>query len=501
MSAEAMEIIQHPKPTISEIEIRAALAAMGIQLPVRIEYDRPIVEVGEVQQLSATMFFDRIDGKPHFAKVAGKAIRCSCRGKNCAMVRKVRALVRPGDYPYSNARRRPAPTILYPCVGPPERCWTEATRRRHAYLVMESRSMELAMQLCLRLHDPPVHRRQRRPRIPLAHRAYMLLARANLRLTDAQLIQWLRTDAGAIRLGIRKSPCVNTLVRIAKDRRILAAFRRALRLTVAPVRKIETVGCIDQSGRPTIMVANYLESKWGHYKSRIKRNKTKIAEHLVVGRLTGIVAAFNVTMDYGRGSADAVHLRPLLRAACGGLTSLEVLVGDQAYGSQGNGRACQRAGVQLATAAKMNEERSGPGWPFSLSEMAIFEQEFPVEFEEIMGPRSRAETAPSRSKRRNPFYRRRRRKTDVLAPVPVEKTDSEETICNLPDRDLFRLVRRAERAVGVARSIEAAAIQIMDNMRALVMLEHLYDDKVNFEANHAFEPMRTIRQCDLVTAA
>jgi hypothetical protein len=365
---------------------------------------------------------------------------------------------------------------------------------------MEDRSMELALQLCLQVQEPRTLKRKRRPRIPLRHRMYMLIARSNLRLTDAQLIQHLRKDPGAIRLGI-KPPCVNTLVRIAKDRRVLVALCNALRMTARPVRKIETMACIDQSARPMIMCDNYLEAKWGHYQSRIKRNKVKIAEHLIVGRLTGIVAAIDVTMDYGRGSADAPHLRPLLRSACRSLTGLEALSGDQAYGAAGNGRACESASVQLVTAQKSGENRIDPGWPFSLREMAIFEDSFPVEFEEIMGPRSKAETAPSRSKRRNPFYRRRRRKTDVWEPEPTKKADSEETLCDLPDLDLFLLLRRAERAVGVARRIEAFAIQVSDNLRALVMLEHLYDDRVNFYADSAFEPMRIVRQQDIKIAA
>jgi hypothetical protein len=499
--ANVAALVQKPKPTIGETQIRAAIKELGFSYPIRFEFERPAIEPSDAfEVLTPTMFFARLDdGRPgHFVKRIGiRRWRCSCRLENCAGIRLIRSAVgSDGKRPYSGARRRPATIILYALSQR-----KESTRRMHAYRDMPWRTMQIAADACrLILETRPGTKKKRRPPIPLRLRAYMMIAKATLRKTYDELIDWLKTDPGAESLGMKKAPCKNTLCTIAKDDLILPALRELLRRVALVARLIEDMALVDSTGRPTVMADNYLDKKYGGRKPRTRKARPQIAEHLFAGMATGLVGAVDVTMDYGLGSADAPHLRHLNLVGCDAFPGVRVELGDKSYGTKGNGYACERAGIKLMTVARAHEDRSTAEWPLSMREMDAFEREFPDEFEDLFGFRSLIEGAPSRSKRRNPFYRLRRRKSDVLVPEPA-RSMSDETLCDLPDEDLFPILERAEKAVGAARLNEALAIHVGDGLRTLVVMEHLYDDIVNFAANHAFERIRTVRQKDLRKAA
>lgn len=504
MVASAQRAQQRRQTLEDEAEIRAILLSHNIPLPVRWEpaevLDPEAPTSGTFRDEGNGVYLHLASGEKSWHKVQKKkgAWTCSCpkwkkqRKVDCQHIKRVQQETESGG-PYSTARRRPPAKYIYP-EGEPK----EGTRRFNAYRAMPTRVPELFEELCQMIDEPVEEPRRGAPSVPLRVRAYALLIKSYFRLTYAELAARLTTDPAVQRLGwMRALPIsINTLCSsIAIDPRLEDVFDRMIPDTASVGRLIEEMGALDSSGLPLIMVANYNESKHGKVRKRKGRRFLKV--HWLVGVITGLIAAVDLSLESGYGSGDAPHLRGLTRRAKQVFTLMKRLLADKAYGADGNSKACVLLKVLLITRERSGEDRST--WSESAAQVAKLERERPAVFNEYYRMRGKSETTPSRVKRRNPHQRLRRRTFETQDAVAIQTSD--EAMCDWPDEKLSAVMDAALKSVGIAQRNEAKAMAVAANVRAGVMLEHYHDDRICYPASTAFRPIRTVKESELVGGA
>ncbi len=179
------------------------------------------------------------------------------------------------------------------------------------------------------------------------------------------------------------------------------------------------------------------------------------------------------------------------------LTSAKQIVGDKAYRSQGNAKWCEANDLDLITRAKSNEDRASAKWTESVREIAKLENEQPEAFKRLYGQRSVIEAIPSSTKRQQRFCRLRKRVADPTVTVSAATDPSESALTSRPLEELLEIVRKAEEAVGAAPCNEILAIHLIGNLRKIVTLEALHDQRVRFVPGFVFEPIPTVWLDDL----
>ena len=78
---------------------------------------------------------------------------------------------------------------------------------------------------------------------------------------------------------------------------------------------------------------------------------------------------------------------------------------------------------------------------------------------------------------------------------------SESALTSRPLEELLEIVRKAEEAVGAAPCNEILAIHLIGNLRKIVTLEALHDQRVRFVPGFVFEPIPTVWLDDGGTSA
>lgn len=135
----------------------------------------------------------------------------------------------------------------------------------------------------------------------------------------------------------------------------------------------------------------------------------------------------------------------------------------------------------------------------SAQRLTHFEREHQREYKEVYRYRSKAEGTPSRIKRRNPYIRLRRRKKDMGPVYPVLPPKAK--LGDQPEPIIKHALDAATVAVGTARENESLAIMIVANLRALIVMEKLLDQRVTFKVDMQFNPPTTWREIDLPDVA
>jgi hypothetical protein len=486
-------------------EVRVALARLDIPLPVRfVPAARPDLEPKMllVEVCGNGIYLVRSTPDGRAKKVQEKKFEwtCTCiawgkaRGVDCNHIKWVKDFLRNGA-PYSNASRRDCIRYIYA-----EGRKVENTRRENAFIDMPTRVPEIFRALCSRIARS--FPRVGRPAIPLAVFAYALLMKCYRRCTYAELSALLHRDPNVEVLGWKQSTpiCVNSLSTRLADSRLVNEWFEMIRREARTVRLIETEAAVDSSGLTLVQVANYNEEKHGGApRSRKRRPYLKI--HWLVGIITNIISAVDLSLHMGLGSGDAPHLRGLHRVAKAVWQLLRRSTADKIYGTPGNCRAIEAMKIILITRAKRNEQRDDvEKWGKQAGEVAALERDDEVAFQNAYRFRNKSETAPRRYKGRNPHQRLRRRKADIdRGPAPFMGSD--DTLCDLSDERLQEVIDWAFAGVGTAQANEALAAVVVENVRAIVTLEHLHDDWVDFRTDFAFEPIRTVTEEELGLAS
>lgn len=483
-----------------EASLRIMIEARGLNYPVRIRMaplpadpnDKP----DEIENCGNGVFLIRSASESRFYKVQKIDTKwtCSCakwrksRGLNCQHIDKVRAQLDNQKIPYATARRRPATRIFYP-----NGALTEETRRKQAYADWPTRCPQLFEELCRQIIEPVGARpKGGAPSVPLRLCAYALLTKVQEGLTYPQLAHRLSSDRAVQRLGWMKARplSVSTLCAMFADERLVEVFKTMIETTAKTGRQIEDTAIIDASGLPNSLAANYNEEKYGGRRKR--KGRTYLKPHWVTGRVTNLIPFVEFTLDYGRGSGDAPHYRGAARETKRIWTSLKRMLGDGSYGTKGNYAASERLGVELITREKTNERRSK--WGGQAAKIAKMQNEETDDFKELYRFRSRGETPPARIKGHQSFQRLRRRVVDTILPDdPIE----DDVLCDLADDELEAVMKSARNAVGKGQANEAYAQIVAGNVRDIVVLEHLHDERASLAAGSAFTPIVTIDEADL----
>lgn len=490
------------KTKSTEAEMRELLAAQKIDFPVRIrmaeqpDTDKP-AESEEIQHIGNGVYLYRDLATSRFQKIQKlpEMWTCSCakwkkqRKIDCQHIDKVRAWREGRSMPYATARRRPATRIFY-AEGTP----SESTRRKKAYESMPQRCPEIFEELCRQINEPVIaSSKGGAPPIPLACRAYAFLIKVQFRFTYAELSNYLLSDRAMQRLAWMKATPLgqSTLSAICADPRLADEFKRMIYATAHTAHRIESVGIIDASGLPNSLAANYNEDK--HGKRRKRKGRTYLKPHWVSGRDTNLIAFVEFTLDYGLGSGDAPHYRRAAIETKRVWPLLKEMLGDAAYGAKGNIEASSRLGIEFITREKRHENRKD--WGGKAAEIADLQHNRPKEFNEHYRFRSRGETPPARIKGHQSYQRLRRRVHDTV--LPKDASEEDRILCELPDNELFEIIDFACSAPGRAQVNEAHAQIVAGNVREMVMMEHLHDERVSLAAGGAFTPIPIILEDDL----
>lgn len=485
-----------------EAELRELLAAKNINLPVRIRMADPGQDVASepadaIQDVGNGVYLVQSAGETRWHKIqkTPDMWTCSCakwrrqRKIDCQHINKVRSDLEGRRIPYSTARRRPATRILFPKGTP-----CEATRRKKAYIATPSRCRELFEELCLQIPETAtVSPLGGAPAIGLRARTYIFLMKVQGRYTYTGLSDYLTTDNAVQRLGWLKGTPISpsTLSAICADERLTDVFKKMIYTTARTAHRIETTAIIDASGLPNSLAGNHNEEKFG--KRRKRKGRVYLKPHWVTGCITNLIPFVEFTLDYGLGSGDAPHYRRAARETKRVWPELKEMLGDGSYGPKGNFDASTALGIQLITREKRHEKRSE--WGGQAAEIAELQHDYVAEFKERYRFRSRGETPPARIKGHQSYQRLRRRVNDVI--LPKDATEEDRRLCLLPDEELDKILDHACNAVGRAQANEAYAQIVAGNVREIVMLEHLHDEKVSLAAGSTFTPIPTLREEDL----
>lgn len=370
------------------------------------------------------------------------------------------------DALFKDARRRPATVIDFPTGK------KESTRRAAAHRSLRARVPQLVWELCQIFEAPPV-KHHGGQWIPAHVRLFSVLFRvfANCSLDDAlyQMMSLMRQGG----YDFVPPSSKNSLSLFMHDVALKPLLAACLERTARTVRHLEKMVLVDSSGFATIMTQVYLDNGKGQKVIR-PVNKWKKA-HVVCGASTGVIASVIVT-DHKKGIddndssvlvADVNFWGPLVRSACALWSEIAYAAGDKAYFSETNIAVCDELGIKPIIAIKKNVTRAGQRLASAI-EMFEFYKNFPELFHELYRYRVKIEGVFSSMKRTSSgFFRSRGTR------VEKGKVASEAQVAQVSD----------------ALEIEMLAKCVVHNLRRIVTLEQLHDERVNFKFNTAFTPL------------
>lgn len=390
-----------------------------------------------------------------------------------------------GVVPYDGRRRRLLTATLYP-DGP-----SEDTRRANARAAEPARVPEFATQLCREYTEAPdrsdTHPDNRGAKgAPYAARAYALLRKVFGNLSYEQLGHRMAEDWTMCEvLGYNKvePPARKTLIRWFGDRLLTPILATLFVETTRFTPRFDTMVVGDSHDIPTRMVDNSRDRKFGPKPASYRNpNRELVRQHFAVGKVSNIIYGADTTLRTGLGTNDAIHLPSILQQTRDRSETAVDAAFDKGYDGRPNFEEAERLGMNLYVREKQGEDRTHASWPKMARDLTELERTKPVEYAEMYWFRSKAEGTPSRIKARNPYIRLRRRKGDPLPEFPAGV--EEKSFASLAPEVQSAILDAATTSVGVARLNESLAILIVANLRALNLMEHLYNQRIVFDKNN-----------------
>ena len=367
---------------------------------------------------------------------------------------------------FKDARRRPATVIDFPTGN------KESTRRRAAYRTMRSRVPQLIWELCSLLETPQL--RQHGGQSISGHvRLFFVLFRVFAKRSLEDTLYEITSTIQQGEYGGMKVPSINSLSSFTHDVMLIPLLNECLKRTARTVRNLEHMVLVDSTGLASIMTQVYLDNGKGQKNIR-PINRWKKA-HVVCGASTGVIAGVIVT-DHKKGIdesnqgvlvADVNFWEPLVQEACGLWSGIKYASGDKAYHSEHNIAVCDKLGIKPIIAIKKNVTLSSQKLA-SARELFELYKDTPDIFHELYRYRVKIEGVFSSMKRTSGAYFRSRgtrvKKNSVASKRQVDQ-------------------------VAHAQEIEMLAKCVIHNMRRMVTLEQLHNERVRFSFNSAFTPL------------
>lgn len=403
-----------------------------------------------------------------------------------------RVLVDANGVPFRRAKRR-APVLFYYPEGP-----TQCARLSKVQRIGPARRKEMARELALLIGDieKPTGSLVGQPMVQLRVVTYALLRKVHEQATYAELSVILAAEMDNLRaLGWMKDqpPCTTTLCQYFASPDLRRALRWLVRRTASVGRRIDSIGAVDATGLSKTMTANYLDQK--HRKVKPRKNAEFIKMHAFVGAYTSLICYAVFTLNSGEGVGDPSLLPHLL---AGGLSVLEnptMVLADNAYCADDLFELAEEYRVVLVSPFKVTANPNNMKNAQQRAVYDLFTGHFDEEFAEIYRYRTKIEGAFSAVKRTTgPSVHLRTRRSDVIPEYPPQIPRPESARERLAykrgqEERWHRIMEIVPAFVGMAITNEAYAKCVCHNINQLVRLEVLHDDRVNFAANKAFEPM------------
>jgi hypothetical protein len=405
--------------------------------------------------------------------------------------------------PYAWARRRKPPLWLFE-QGP-----SEETRRRNARRELDERVPQILFALCKAVEQP---RRRGRKGLPKGATIYALCRKLYWNVGYETLVARLAKDPYFLQLAPnfrKKPPCIQTFcarfAQIGEQRDAIDSTMDAMiTRCFAYGRELDDGFLMDADHIPTIPCDNSRDRKFGGPLASFRKKRVMVKRHLLLGQISNLVGATNVTLDYGLGSNDSIHLPTLARRAALVAPNASYLTADQQYTNHRNYRETENLGLELYIPEKLNEDRLNDEdpWPPSARRITKIEREDPRAFKGKSRRRSKIEGVPSSMKRRNDHLRLKARKNDPQPVYPELPLDNEgrltASVSRLSEELIEALIVAAQIAVGGRRRNESLATVVLHDVVNLVTLEHLFDQRVNFDdPQFAFHGIRLVSEGDL----
>jgi hypothetical protein len=408
--------------------------------------------------------------------------------------------------PYSLARRRKPTLWLY------EHGYSEASRRSNARKEQLARGRQIIAELCDRHINPPP--RVGRTGVPLKAVAYALRMKVFLNIGYDTLLGLLKGDRvfGHFALNwFDDAPSVQTLCNrfgpgTPGAPQLETYLDTLITITASPGREIETLLRIDSDQIPTIMCDNSRDRKFAGPRPVYRSGNEMGKRQLAVGYVTKLVAAARITLNHGIGSGDGPQAPALTKRSQRAMPRIKQVAADRSYGLKANFKRCEGMKVDLYVPERANERRidAKKAWPQSAQRLAQLQHDHPELFHEVTRKRSDVEGTFSSMKRRNPHLRLRARHNDRQPVYPAhlhfnDDDELDEKISGLDEDTIDAILFAATTAVGTARLNEALATILVSNVRHLVTLEHLFDQRVDFSnPEFAFTNVRLVQESNLI---
>ena len=362
------------------------------------------------------------------------------------------------DDDYAGGRRRERVTITYAVEDP-----TECARRVAATRAMPTRVPQLAAQLS-RLALPLVSapRRGGQP-LPLSDQLFSIMMKAYNNCSYEELVGQLNLykDAGYA----RHVPSRNSLINYQHSSAVNAALKDLLARSALPVRDIETVLAIDGTGFGTCATANARDEKYRGVTQRASNKFMKATA--AVGCATNVVAAAAFCTQDG---AEINYFERVVLASKATWPRLAVVLGDALYSDNPRISAASAAGLRLisptryARGAYQSTDAARWLWDFYNEPDRFVEG---AAFDDVYRYRSKIESVFSAVKRTMGWHLRMRLShADTAAPES-----------------------KTAEWIGLGRENELLARFIVWNLRVLVLLEELHDQRVDFALETRFRPI------------
>lgn len=332
---------------------------------------------------------------------------------------------------------------------------------------------------------------------PIALQCYALLIKVFLNLSLEQLATHLASDEATWRLGWNKpeAPCDKTLSDWFGKKAL--PLEDMIGPTAIPGWRLDDTFVGDAFDIPTMLSQNSRDFKSGTRPPSYRPDAPFIRQHYARTKIGKLVCALDITTNRGPGSGDDAHLPALAERTKSIVQSVKLGIFDRGYGSNRNFKMLDNMHIQLLVTEKANEDRrKGKDWCAAAKRSAVMQHEHYPEYQEETRFRPETENLGSAVARSAGRIRLRRRKSDQNAPYPVEY-DDDDRISHLPEEVIAAILDAAQQNVGVARLNESRAIIIVRNLIRLIVLEHLYDDRVDFKINRTFNPIPTVKEQDL----
>jgi hypothetical protein len=334
----------------------------------------------------------------------------------------------------------------------------------------------------------------RSERIGLSSRAavYSLAIKVFSNCSYAALLTALEKDEHFFELAPNwdgNIPGMQTFCRRFGDEMLSEYIEAMIFATARLGAELDQMMIIDSDSIPTVPSGNSRNQKFGPPTPAWRAIATMVKRHFLIGDVTGLVGAIDVTLDVGLGSGDGPHLVSLISKARNIFREATKVLADSAYSQRRNFAEAERLDLELFVPERANEKRltARKPWPESARRIARLQRDDPERVRRVYRKRSKVEFVPSSSKRRYPYLRLRARKTDRVPQYPnglkfaKDENDYDHAISKFDEVTIAAIMAAAQDATGCARLNETLMTMLLENLHRLVTLEHLFNQEVDFE--------------------